>query len=365
MSANSAPASANVTHEIRLARAEDEPSITRLLPELDGPSYSERFPGKTCADFIRWKYRSNPAGEAAVAVALDGDRVVSIVAGTPKRVRVSGEVVLAFELGDFITAADHRKRGLFSALIELVCETARQRGAAFVYVRPNDVSFPILASRLGFIEPRKIEMRRYVVPSGVLKRKLGGPGSLVGALGVDSILRSWVLPKGSAALTIDAVNRFGADMDQLWQHAQQKYTFGLVRDSQYLNWRYVDCPTPYRVWITRRNGVLAGYLVAVTARKQPVATIIDFFTAPDDEEAASTLLRAALDAMLRVGIQVVYTWTLQTGAESAASRLLKRACMFVQKPLLHFAMRPLQGQNLARDLPSSGWQLTLGDFDGA
>jgi predicted N-acetyltransferase YhbS len=76
-----------------------------------------------------------------VGVALDGDRVVSIVAGTPKRVRVGSEEVLAFELGDFITAADHRKRGLFSALIDLVCEAARERGASFAFVRPNDVSF--------------------------------------------------------------------------------------------------------------------------------------------------------------------------------------------------------------------------------
>src|SRR5579871_3189504 len=165
--------SRGTVHQIRLAGQQDLAAIAELLPELDRSSYGERFPGKTCQDFICWKYLNNPAGEAAVGVALDGDRVVSIAAGTPKRVRLGGDDVLAFELGDFITAPEHRRRGLFSKLINLVCDTASQRGASFVYVRPNDVSFPILASHLSFLEPANIESRRYLVASAAVERKLG------------------------------------------------------------------------------------------------------------------------------------------------------------------------------------------------
>jgi len=364
MAANNASATPSATHEIRLAGPEDMPSVAQLLPELDGPSYSERFPGKTCVEFTRWKYFSNPAGDAAVGVALDGDRVVSIVAGTPKRVRLGADTVLAFELGDFITATDHRKRGLFSALINLVCDAAQQRGAAFVYVRPNDVSFPILRSRLSFVEPRKQEARRWVLLSGMMQRKFGIPSGLVRGLGVDWMARTLTFPQASSSVSINSINRFGGEVDRLWTSVRELYSFAVVRDCQYLNWRFVDCPTPYLVWAARRQGEMAGYLIAFTARKQPIATIVDFFTRPDDEDAAAALLRTALDTLLRSGVQAVYCWTLQTGADSAASRLLKRACMFVQKPLLHFAMRPLQGQPWPQELPTSGWQLTTADFDG-
>jgi GNAT superfamily N-acetyltransferase len=358
------PARPSANHVIRLARPEDQPSIVELLPELDGASYSERFPGKTCLDFVRWKYSGNPAGEAAVGVALDGHRVVSIVAGTPKHVRIGTDEVLAFELGDFITAADHRKRGLFSALINLVSEAARDRGASFVYVRPNDVSFPILESRLGFVEPRKLEQRRYVVLSGAIERKLGIPGGLVRALGVDAFMRRRALGSAPSSITVEPVRRFIEANDRLWNTTRSEYNFCQVRDSSYLNWRYVDSPTPYWLWAARRGDDMAGYLVAFATRKKPLATIVDFFTHPADDEAASALLSVAFTAMLQAGVQVIQAWTLQSGAQAAPTRLLQRACMFVDQPLLHVAMRPLAGQTWPRDLPGSGWHLTGADFDG-
>ncbi len=338
--------------------------MVELLPELDGAGYSERFPGKTCSDFIDWKYSRNPAGDAVVGVALDGERVVSIVAGTPKRVQLGTEVVLAYELGDFITAASHRKRGLFSALINLVCDTARQQGAAFVYVRPNEMSFPILSSRLSFAEPAKIEARRYVVLSGAVQRKLGIPASLVRGVGADWISRKLAIPKVSASVRVDAVSRFGAEVDQLWTRTQGQYSFALVRDSRYLNWRYVDCPTPYRIWGAHRHEEMLGYLVAFLARTQPIATILDFYTHPADEEGAAALLNVAVNDMLQAGTQAVYSWTLQAGGDSAGCRLLKHTCGLVQKPLLHFAMRPLDRPTTIRELPAAGWALGAGDFDG-
>ncbi|HZP23739.1 MAG TPA: GNAT family N-acetyltransferase [Terriglobales bacterium] len=349
-------------HKIRLAGQPDLPALAELLPELDGPSYSERFPGKTCDDFIRWKYLNNPAGEAAVGIALDGERVVSIVAGTPKRVRLGGHDTLAFELGDFITVPEHRKRGLFSKLINLVCDAAGERGATFAYVRPNDMSFPILASHLSFSEPAQIESRRFLVASAAVERKLGVPANLLSQFGIDSLLRRLTIPRAPGGITVTRIDRFGDDIDQLWMHTRDQYSFALVRDSRYLNWRFIDCPTPYRCWVARRSDGVAGYLVAFVARTQPIATILDLFTHPTDEDTTAALLGTALDAMLREGTQAVYTWTAQTHAESASSRLLKRACRLVQKPLLHFAVRPLKPSSAT--LPSSGWQLTAGDFDG-
>src|SRR6516225_11815984 len=90
--------------ELRLARDEDVERIGLLLPDLAGPHFSERFPGTTAAAFCRWKYFTNPAGDAAVGVALSGDRVVSMAAAVPKLIQIDGERLMALELGDFITA---------------------------------------------------------------------------------------------------------------------------------------------------------------------------------------------------------------------------------------------------------------------
>ena len=361
---NESPFRHTVAQSTRLLRPEDMASLAQLLPQLGGPLYSERFPGKTCYDFCRWKYFGNPAGDAVVGVALDGDRVVSVVAGTPKRTQLGSEIVLAFELGDFITATDCRKRGFFSTLVNLVCDTAREKSAAFVYVRPNEVSFPILASRLSFVEPKRMDARRYVLLSAAAHRKFGIPSGLIRGLGVDRILRKFALREAPTSVQVEAITRFDDGASELWARTRDQYAFSLVRDTQYLNWRYVDCPTPYLIWAARRQDQLVGYLVAFVSRAQPLGTIVDFFTHPEDEDAAASLLRVAIDAMQQAGTQVVHAWTLQEGAESASTRLLKRTCMFVAKPELRLAMKFLDEHSDARNLPSSGWQLTVGDFDG-
>ena len=71
-----------------------------------------------------------------------------------------------------------------------------------------------------------------------------------------------------------------------------------------------------------------------------------------------------MDAMLADGVHSVHTWTLQFGAMSAGSRLLRRACPLAVKPHLHVAMRFLDTGFAVGDLPSRAWQLTTGDFDG-
>jgi hypothetical protein len=349
---------------LQLAQPGDVEEIARLLPDLAGPHFAERFPGRTAAEFCHWKYFTNPLGEAAVAIATDGGRVVSLVAGVPKRVRMGPGVQLAFELGDFITAPEYRKRGLFSSLIQLTCDDAAKRDAAFVYVRPNPISFRLLVPGLRFLEVQKLDLRRYIVPSGLIHRKTGIPAAAIRGLGMDWIAQQVALPAPDPAVTVAPVTRFGEDFDNFWAGVEQRYSWTLARDSQYLNWRYVDSPTPFRTWMAVRKGRPAGYITAFVSQEEPLAQIVDLFTDPDDEAAAATLLRSCLEAMLAAGAQVFYTWTPQSGGESASTRLLKRVCRWNSKPYLHVALRFVGAHADSGVLPSSGWHIAMGDFDG-
>ena len=325
--------------EVRLATPDDMEGIGRLLPDLAGPQFPDRFPGRTVADFCRWKYYSNPVGHATVGIATEGGQVVSIVAAVPKRVQLGSEIVLAFELGDFITTPEYRKRGLFSSLIRLVCDETSQRGAAFAYVRPNENSFPILNKGLGFPEVEKISESRYVVPSGLIRRKVGISPELSRVLGIDQLARRLLLPSSATSVVVESVNRFGQEMDELWESARQRYSFSLARDGAYLNWRYIDSPTPYRSWIARQNGEATGYVIACMNRSQTDGLIIDLFCDPDDSETAAALLRAGMETLLDAGAQSISTWIPETVADSAGQRFLTRAFPRKTKPPLHMALR--------------------------
>lgn len=351
--------------QIRLASTDDLEEIGRLLPDLAGPYFSERFPGQTVADFCRWKYFANPIGDAIVGVATDGKRVVSLVAGVPKRIWVHSQTLLAFELGDFITHPQYRKRGLFSVLIELVCDEATRRGAAFAYVRPNPASFRLLVPELSFLEVQKIDGRRYVVPSAAIHRKLGIAPQVARALGVDWLTNRLLVPRASGPITIEPVTRFGAEMDDFWDRTRERYSFVLEKDSRYLNWRYADCPTPYRLWVAHRKGLVTGYLAQFLNRPEQSGYLVDLIAGPSDLETAGALLGFGLNSMLQDGAHSVYSWTLQSGADHASTQLLKRTCWAASSPQLHVALRFL-GARLgdSASLPANGWQLALGDFDG-
>src|SRR6267143_1079277 len=94
--------------ELRLAEPNDVPGIAKFLLELGGPQFPDRYPGKSPEDFFRWKYFQNPVGDAIVGVAVHRGRFVSAVAGVPKRLAIGAEILLVYELGDFLTAPDFR-----------------------------------------------------------------------------------------------------------------------------------------------------------------------------------------------------------------------------------------------------------------
>jgi GNAT superfamily N-acetyltransferase len=364
---------ATLSQEVRLAGPTDLARIARFLIPLGGKSFEERFPDATVEDFYRWKYFANPLGDAIVGIATAADSVVSVVAATPKRIWLSGKTVLAYELGDFLTDENYRGRGLFSQLIELVCREAGAHGSPLVYVRPNDVSFPILVGKLSFHEAQRIDARRFVVPSHTLSRKTGIPAGLLRLSGMDWLLQRRCIPRSpGGAVTVVPVERFGEETDQLWQRASAGYDFALMRDSSYLNWRFSDCPTRYQMWLALRNGQAVGFLVTSANRTVPTAALVDLFTESRDGEAVRALLATGIGSLLNGGVRSISTWTVQGSAPgsergfklSAAQELLTRAFPFRMTPHLHLAFRVLPPQEITLPLPSQKWHFTLGDSDG-
>jgi hypothetical protein len=352
--------------EVRLAEPADLTQIAPFLIPLGGELFGERFPDGTAQDFYRWKYFGNPLGNAIVGIATAGGTVVSVVAATPKRIWLLGKTVLAYELGDFLTDGNYRKMGLFSQLIELVCREAGTRGSSLVYVRPNDVSFPILAGKLSFHEAQRMDARRFAIPSHTLSRKTGIPASLLRLSGMDWLFKNRCIPRSSgSAVTVVPLERFGEETDQLWQRASAGYDFALVRDSGYLNWRFSDCPTPYKMWRALRNGRTVGFLVTSADRTVPTAAIVDLFTESNDVEAVRVLLATGIGSLLDGGVQSISTWTLQGSAQSAAHELLQRAFPFRRKQHLHLVFRVLPPQEITLPVPAQKWHFTLGDSDGA
>src|ERR1700682_4812814 len=211
--------------ELRLAGPDDLAGIGEFLQELGGPYFSaNRFPGKSARDYYDWKYFGNRQAKAIVGVAVAGERIVSTVAATVKPLQVAGRRLVAYELGDFLTASDFRGRGLFSQLVQMVCKEAAARGASLVYVQPNEISFPLLM-KLGFAEPRQLHQRHFAMPSSVLARRLRLPAGLISWTGIDDLTRhSAAPPSRGRSVHVERISRFDAETDRIWQQAGHEYS---------------------------------------------------------------------------------------------------------------------------------------------
>jgi len=357
--------------ELRLAVPADSQAIGVFLTELSGPLFEERFPGGTAADLYHWKLFTSPLGEGMAALALHQGEIVSTVTAMPKRIWFAGRERNAFELGDFFTRQEFRRRGLFRQLMEQTLREASTRGAELIYVHPNDNAFPLL-EKLGFRDMLYLTERRYPVPSAVLKRRLGAAGNLARTLGVDAIARSFAVPPlAGDAIAIEEGSRFSSEWDILWNRVAPRLSVSLTRTSDFLNWRYVDSPTPFRIWTARRGGAPCGFAVTFQSQKTGEGVIIDLFTA--DVEAgeaenaiAAALIRQSMLALLEDGCTSVNCWNIPQLSGGVGrlplNELLERACPRVNPRRTRVAFYARD----ARLLDEAGgiWHLTMGDFDG-
>lgn len=120
--------------ELRLLTRDDVPlarAMSRLFGRVfdDEDSYVHRPPGD---DYLR---RLLARDTFVAVVALDGGQVVGGLAGylLPKLEQARSELYI-YDLG---VDADHRRRGIATALIERVRVLAAERGAHVIYVQAD------------------------------------------------------------------------------------------------------------------------------------------------------------------------------------------------------------------------------------
>ena len=107
------------------------------------------------------------------------------------------------------------------------------------------------------------------------------------------------------------VERYGADVDRLFDTLKATMELALIRDARYLNWRYADRPdASYRLYECRErsSGALRGICVyRVGDFVRPNTGFLVDWLAPAEDEAATTSMVGTLEERARedgVGILV-------------------------------------------------------------
>jgi len=290
----------------------DDQELSRLINEIFGKHWDDQV--------LEWKYRKNPAGRALSAVAEKGGRVIGQSGAIPARFFVDGEEIVGSQEVDGCLDKKHGRFDTLYRLIRLRRKINEENGVGFAYLFSLAISSKIVQKAL----------------KGSI-RVCSTPG-LVAVLDVEPFLRkrlplkgiSWLLapivnrtlrllhPIGLAipeGTRMERVERFDGRFDSFWNRIKGDYPIMIVRDSSYLNWRYVEVPHRDYVVFSLENtdtAEILGFIVlGQEERDFMVGQILDIVTPRiGHEKVTRALVGQALQSFIERKTALAYCMML-------------------------------------------------------
>jgi len=279
------------------------------------------------AEWLHRKYdleRDGMRAFACVAFAADGGPAAA-VGVLPWPFRHGDRTELAAQIGESSTAPAHRGRGLFVRLVQLAHQVCDSSGVAFVIRFPNENSFPITVSKLGYVHLGDLIEFRQPVQTLWTER-------LAGRLALDSAYLRYAAR---------VVRPYEETAPGLLNSALDEGYAGVDRDSAFLAYKArfggsrVLALGETRVWLALRHGALVGDVAA-----------------PSDDELAR-----GLDALGRLARRLgVHRLLVQGSGDLRLSRVLATR-------LPESGRRPVAYFDLRSRIPRDALRFTLGDID--
>ena len=246
---------------------------------------------------FQWYYQRNPFGETRCWVLeAPGEPGPVGTAGLGVRpiLLPSGGRVLAGLASDFAVDPPHRSLGPALLMARAVAATAGN-GVDFIYGMPNSRSTAVF-QRVGYDLTRR--MKRYVkvlrserflrekLPTGAVRRPVAK------VLDVALRVKSADTWRAGSGLRLTQADSFDERFDDLWARVSGSTGVAMsVRTSQFLRWRYAECPlTEYVSLAVTQSGSdrLAGYAVCVLQPDEQVA-VVDLLVDPSRVGVADVL----------------------------------------------------------------------------
>ena len=326
------------------------------------------------SEYYYWKFVENPIQCGELWIAESENTIVGIKSVTPKRIMISGNYMIAGEIGDSYTSQEFRGSGIFTILSETSREKAIQQGVDFVYNTPNKNSRSLYEKKLDHAEIHSLSVRNLTRPLNyklTLQGKYGkGILSEYAAIVINmifAILDRFVANNGkNDKIKVEKVSSFPEDISNLWIKESCNYDIAIVRDFNYLEWRFVKSVDKYIILIARNDKhEIQGYLVGKIDECEAdirlgVGVIVDFFISQENPKIFSILLTRIFEEFRRMRVYKISTWSIHKSLYYKA--LIKFGFIPHNKtPVLCYKSE--MGSKIING--NHKWHFTIGDSDNA
>ena len=294
---------------------------------------------------------------------FDGDRAIGIQGQAPWAFALRGQREDVSVAHDIFVSADYRGKGIGTILLKGVGE---RRSELTITLWANEASQRLLRNSGWTFIDDFFPYAKVYDPRWRLTPRFGVLAPAVAALARVALrARERLRKKASrAGYRFEPIDRFGAEFDELFDSVVGRLDAIAVRDSRYLNWKFVDKPSAdyHRIAARTNDGSLAGYIVFCTREEEGerFGVLLDFLADPDGR-AFPALVEHALELLGPERVSVVRV----ACTEPRLAAQLRELGFSLEREPLDCIIRNWQGRVDERWTQSARhWYLTFSDGDG-
>lgn len=255
-----------------------QPGVLALMEAVWGTASTSRE--------FDWWFEDGPEGRAVITVALDGDRVVGVVAMAWMRLRIEGEEIRIPFPQYVATHPSYRGQGIFQRLELQAEQSAVGEGADLALTFPNAATAPVFLRTLGWTALRGPRVWVHPIQPIALGRALMGRATAPPS--------AWPVGAGELEQHGLVVRRLDASpkgLDALVGREDRSMT-----GTRYAEWRYFESPREYRCFGVFAGARLRGFAAIARSTLHGVTgvSLADLIVADGDTAAARSLLAASI-----------------------------------------------------------------------
>ncbi len=256
----------------------------KAIMDLDARALPSKWNPRTLENWY-WKFTDkNPNGHAIIWVADHKEQMVAHFAAVPYKLKTFGHITSASHSIGALVEEKYQNRGLLKLVGDKMLEELKEKEVPFTWGFPNKRAYTFETKVLGYHDLTNFDIWQ---------------------LEKDKIFASTPNP-GIRKITL-----FGEEFDRLWQECSPGYDVAVVREKEYLNWRFLQRPDwEYFPFALYDGDELKGYTVFKLYREEETLRghFIDFFARRDDKETIRQLIHHGFNFFSEKEVDEITVW---------------------------------------------------------
>jgi hypothetical protein len=219
----------------------------------------------------RWKFQNNPLGRSIIVVGELDYKIVAHFAAIPIGLKIGDADFICYQGSDSMTDSANDTRLIF----------------AQVFMRMQKKIESMLRVHFGFPNKKAHDL----ITNKLMKGRSIGKIDILSAK-LNAVFASYPAI-GKREFNLSEVNEFDDRFTHLWKELAPVYKVAVIREREYLNWRYVSKPNNNYKIFALGNSEIKGYIVLKVFENNGVkiGSIIDLL-APRDSTILNNMLES-------------------------------------------------------------------------